>query len=254
VSNALTEFKLPFGHHVLQGDAYGKRCRAIVLHGAGKSSRHRFSRLRTFLNANGLPTVSFDFIGHGATGGRLGESSLHDRTDQASAVIDYACAEPLTLIGASMSGYTAIRLTETFAVDNLILLVPAVYTPEAYDLAFGPAFSAAIRSPGSWRNSDAFNILSAFRGNLLIVAAESDAVIPVEVTEKIYQSATTAKARRLHTVPGSRHRSLFLREQDFRRVMDMVIDMCRGSLYTSGILPDKPTGGATDRAPLQSQS
>ena len=248
-----TRFKLPFGNHVLQGDAYGNRCRAIVLHGAGKSSRSRFSRLRTFLNAKGLSTVSFDFIGHGATGGRLGESSLHDRTDQASAVIDRACAEPLTLIGASMSGYTAIRLTETFAVDNLVLLVPAVYTPKAYDMAFGPAFSAAIRSPGSWRNSDAFNLLSAFRGNLLIVAAESDEVIPVEVTEKIYQSATTAKARRLHVVPGSRHLSLFPLDQDLRCAVDMIIDMYRGSLHASGNLPDQPTDGATDRAPMPSK-
>ena len=136
----LSTFEIPFGPSLLRGDGYAAVCRTIVLHGAGKSSRERFARLRRGLNDNGMPSASFDFIGHGETGGSLLGSTLHERTDQAAAVIRLTCREPLTLIGASMSGYTAVRLTETFAVDNLVLLVPAVYTPRAYDLPFGPAF------------------------------------------------------------------------------------------------------------------
>ena len=215
-------FELPFGTGLLRGDRYATECRTIVLHGAGKSSRARFSRLRRSLNANGMPSVSFDFIGHGETGGSLLGSTLHARTDQAAAVIRHACVEPLTLVAASMSGYTAIKLSETFAVENLILLVPAVYTHRAYDIPFGSAFSAAIRRPGSWRDSDAFRVLSAFKGNLLIIAAESDDVIPREIIEGIYAAANNARARHLHIVPGSRHVSLFPRERDFRLAIDMI--------------------------------
>ena len=220
-------FELPFGAHLLRGDRYATECRAIVLHGAGQSSRARFSELRRSLHDKGLPSVSFDFIGHGETGGSLLGSTLHARTDQATAVIRYTCREPLTLIGASMSGYTAVRLLGAFAVANLILLVPAVYIHDAYDLPFGPAFSAAIRRPGSWRESDAFGILANFRGNLLIVAAETDDVIPREIVEGLLAAAEKAKSRRLHIVPGSRHVGLFPRDRDFRLATDMIVKMCR---------------------------
>lgn len=224
---SLITFQLPFNKHVLKGDRYRKECEAIVLHGAGKSSMNRFVRLRESLNDNGIPSSSFDFIGHGETGGNISDSTLHGRTDQAATVIRHTCIEPLTLIAASMSGYTAIKLTEVFAVSNLILLVPAVYTPRAYDLSFGSEFSAAIRIPGSWQESDAFSIISIFKGNLLIIAAEVDNVIPMEVIERIYSSAKNARNRHLHIVPNSRHVSLFPREQDFIVVLNMIIDAWR---------------------------
>lgn len=223
-----TTFELPFGDHVLRGDSYAMGCETVVLHGAGASSRTRFTRLQQALDARGMPSASFDFIGHGDTGGTLAGSSLHSRTDQAAAVIRQVCREPLTLVAASMSGYTAIKLTERFSVSNLILLVPAVYATCAYDLPFGPAFSAAIRKTASWRDSDAFSILSGFKGNLLVIAAESDRVIPSEVVEKIHACATNAALRGLHVVPGSGHLSLFPREQDFLASLDLIMAVCRG--------------------------
>lgn len=238
MSVTLRTFNLPFSDHILHGDSYQMGCDTIVLHGAGKSSRTRFTRLRQALDARGLPSASFDYIGHGDTGGSLLGSSLYERTGQASAVIRHACREPLTLIAASMSAHTAIKLTELFSVNNLVLLVPAVYTTQAYGLPFGPDFSAAIRAPGSWQDSDAFSILSAFKGNLLVVAAESDDVIPAAVVEKIHASAKNAKTRGLHIVPGSGHLSLFPREQDFLLVMDMITELCLDGGNSNGYTPD----------------
>jgi pimeloyl-ACP methyl ester carboxylesterase len=221
----LNMFELPFGKYMLRGDRFRARCETMVLHGAGNSSRARFSRLRQSLNGCGIPSVSFDFIGHGETGGDIQGCTLRGRTEQAAAVVRYACAEPLTLIASSMGAYTAIKLTEIFTVDNLILLVPAVYTPRAYNLPFGPDFSAAIRRPGSWQDSDAFDILTGFKGNLLVIAAESDDVIPIEVVEKIHASANNAKVRNLHVVPASDHLSLFPSEQDFLLALEMIVEI-----------------------------
>lgn len=220
-------FQLPFGKYVLKGDSYKSGCETIVLHGAGNSSRTRFSRLRESLNDRGMPSSSVDLIGHGETGGNILDSTLHLRTEQAAAVIRHTCLEPLTLIAASMSGYTAIKLTEIFSVSNLILLVPAVYTPRAYDLGFGPEFSRTIRTPGSWNDSDAFSIMSEFNGNLLIIAAEVDDVIPAQVIERIHASADNASSRHLHIVPNSTHSELFPREQDFLLALNRIIKVCR---------------------------
>ena len=206
---------------------YGNACRTVVLHGAGKSCRDRFSRMRKSLNVKGLPSVSFDFIGHGETGGEITDSTLHSRTEQASTVIRHTCREPLTLIAASMSAYTAIRLTEKYAVKNIILLVPAVYTPGAYQLSFGPEFSAAIRVSGSWKNSDAFSILENFKGNILIVAAENDHVIPEDVIERLHESAKQAKTNQVYIVPDSEHLRLFPKIQDFDRIIKMIVDLYR---------------------------
>jgi pimeloyl-ACP methyl ester carboxylesterase len=223
----LHTFKLPWENTLLCGDSYQAGCNTIVLHGAGKSSRSRFSRLRDTLHQRGIPTAAFDFIGHGETGGELLGSTLCERTEQAAAVIRYACREPLTLIAASMSGHTAIKLTEIFDVENLVLLVPAVYTSRAYHLPFGPEFSAAIRVPESWRESDAFDVLAEFKGKLLIVAAECDGAIPAEVPQRMYSAAGTAADRMLHVIPDAGHTSLFLRDQDFHCMVDMIAGLCR---------------------------
>ena len=223
----LKTFEIVFDNYVLQGDTYEQGCDTLVLHGAGKSSRTRFSRMRESLNDQGITSASFDFIGHGKTGGEILGTSLHGRTKQAAAVIRQSCIEPLTLIAASMSAYTAIKLTKIFSVNNLILLVPAVYTPSAYNIDFGPEFSAAIRTPNSWQDSDAFNILEGFKGNLLVIAAEHDNVIPIKVIERIHKSARHAKTNLLHIVPDSAHLSLFPKLQDFHMALNMIIKICR---------------------------
>jgi len=222
----LKTFEIPFDNHTIHGDTYKEGCDTLVLHGAGKSSRKRFSRMREKLNDHGLASASFDFIGHGKTGGKILGTSLHGRTKQAEKVIRQTCIEPLTLIGASMSAYTAIKLTKIFSVNNLILLVPAVYTHSAYDIPFGDDFSAVIRMPDSWQDSDAFNILKEFKGNLLVIAAENDAVIPIKVIEKIHESAKHAHSNRVHIVPDSAHLTLFPKLQDFNFVLDMILKIC----------------------------
>ena len=222
----LKTFDLPCGKYVLKGDRSRNKAfenKTLLLHGAGKSSRAIFSRLREHLHCHGIPSASFDFVGHGETGGNIEDTTLLGRTDHAATVISHACREPLTLIAASMGGYTAIKLTEIFKVENLVLLVPAVYTPYVYDIPFGPEFTAKIRVQDRWKDSDAFDIVSDFSGNVMIFAAEFDDVIPSELIEKLYGSTVNAKNRVLHIVPGSKHVSLFPKEKDFLVAMDILI-------------------------------
>jgi len=127
------------------------------------------------------------------------------------------------LIAASMGSYSAIKLTEIFKVENLVLLVPAVYTPQVYDIPFGPEFSAKIRVQDSWKDSDAFDIISCFSGNVIIIAAEFDDVIPSELIEQLYASTINARNRILHIVPNSKHLSLFPEEKDFLVAMDILL-------------------------------
>jgi len=197
-----------FESHTLIGDILspGNSPRVLVLHGAGKSNRGRFRTLREELLAKGISSVAFDFVGHGDTGGDLQNSSLSSRTRQACRVVDaLKLPQPLAVIGASMSAYTAVKLLEHFQIKCLILLVPAMYSSQAYTRPFNWGFSDVIRQPRSWVQSDAWRLLADFRGRLLIVAAENDQIIPHDVINRIYDSAANAAERKLYIAPNASH-------------------------------------------------
>ena len=224
-------FTTLFGTSSLVGDIFSNDSTAdvIVLHGAGISSRQRFYSIRAKLFEHGISSLAFDMIGHGDTGGTLSESSLKNRTLQAKSVIkSRKLPEPLSLIGASMSGYTAVKLTQDFDVQNLILFVPAIYSRRAYSLRFDDGFSQVIREKKSWFDSDAWGILNNFRGNLLLITAENDDVIPKDVVEKIFESATISRSKVIHEVKGSPHQILgYLAErpQMLAEVIDQITNI-----------------------------
>jgi len=224
-------FTIKFKGHILTGDFLTDHdfARSLILHGGGGSSRSKFSYLRERLFKKGISSCAFDFIGHGHTGGNLKNSSLLERTEQACTVIDsQPVKQPLTVIGASMGADTAVKLIDRYPVENLILLVPAIYTTEAYPVPFNDGFTQIIRKPDSWEHSDAWELLADFRGKLFIVAAEFDRVIPYGVIEKIYSSAVRAQNRELYIAPGVSHFVFTeLRAKNpkaFEHVLDMMVD------------------------------
>ncbi|TSA44925.1 alpha/beta hydrolase [bacterium] len=201
-------FSVNFKGTKLIGDfiSSGSGSRVMCLHGAGPANRQRFKKLRRLLADKNIASCAFDFIGHGDTGGNLSLSSLKSRVEQSLAVIkSQSIPHPLSIIASSMSGYVAIELTKFCEVKNLVFLAPAVYASKAHSLFFGPEFTKAIREPFSWRDSDVWEVLKHYKGNLLIFAAEKDQVIPDEVIEKIYNSAQNAKSREIIMIKGATH-------------------------------------------------
>ena len=218
----LQHLEVDFQNYIIKGDKFKGHCNTVVLHGAGNSSCGKFLRLRQKLNTKGLPSVSFDFIGHGTTGGKMSDMTLHLREKQALKVIMSHAENASTLIGFSMSAYTAIGLTKRLPIENLVLMVPGIYTSKAYNVNFGSEFSKIIRVKNSWYESDAFEILKEFTGNVLIIAAENDRVIPVEIVKMLYKSSSKAKTRQLHFIPSAEHLNLFPKKQDFELAISMI--------------------------------
>ena len=185
----------------------GNRGSVLVLHGAGNACISRWHGLMLFLAERDVACTGFDFVGHGETGGVLIGSSLASRVRQAWAVAVAMERMPSVLFGSSMGAYVAIRAVERLPnVSRLILVVPGVYDPAAYEAPFGPEFSAIIRRPDSWANSDAFDRLAEFSGETLIVAAEEDRVIPRAIPERL---AASAKKGRLIWTPSDHKLSAY---------------------------------------------
>lgn len=202
-------FALPYAGRWLIGERLAPatpRRELLVLHGAGQAQRSHHTDLRLSLATDGVASTAFDFIGHGETGGALAGSSLASRLEQAGQVAATLPDGPLALLGSSMGAYVALRLLERVECSHLVLVVPGVYTPQAFVVPFGPAFSTVLRQPDSWRDSDAWSRLAAFRGHLLIVAAERDEVIPAEIPQRLMDAAVNAASRTVHVVPAAPHR------------------------------------------------
>ena len=201
-------FQVDAGTRTLIGDIISDSTlpRVLILHGAGNAHRRHFRLFREQLLIHGIASAAFDFVGHGDTGGELKSSSLLSRTRQACSVVDSLnIQQPFSMIGASMGAYTAVKLLEFYQIQSLILIVPAMYTAMAYTIPFNEGFTDIIRQPESWGHSDAWDILSGYRGRLLIIAAENDKVIPKGVINKIYDSAVKAKERKLFVAPQASH-------------------------------------------------
>lgn len=202
-------FEVSYNDRILIGDIVPREQQptVLMLHGAGQSVRTRYRPIQDRLASIGIASAVFDNVGHGETGGKLVSSSLLDRTQQAETVIQQLdIQEPFSLVGGSMGAYTAIKLAEKYQIDKLVLIVPGVYAADAYTLPFGTAFSERIRRDESWRETDAWEILQRFKGDLLIVTAQNDEVVPVEIPETLLESAVNAKSRDLYEIPTVPHR------------------------------------------------
>lgn len=228
----MERFSVPFEDFELAGDLVAKKAEkpsTIFLHGAGQSNRGRWQHLREALFVRGIGSYAFDFIGHGETGGELTASSLEWRTNQVLQVVKTLnISPPLTLIGSSMGAYTALKVSQKISVKTFVFLVPAMYSRDVYNINFGPQFSI-IRKSGSWQNSDAWDILAQFSGQLLIIGAEKDETVPRELTQKLYDSASRATKRELYFVPNSSHAlGQFMRENpaEKEKVASLIARFC----------------------------
>ncbi|MBO9535021.1 alpha/beta hydrolase [Herbaspirillum sp.] len=205
------DFDLPAGAETLAGDiTTANGCgpaRILFLHGAGQSTRERQRPLRQALALRGCASAAIDFSGHGGSTA-LAPNSLAKRMDEAQAALDRFTEAPRTVVGVSMSGEIAMRLAcrPENRIAHLVTIVGAIYDGAAFDIPFGPGFSAALRRPDSWRDADTLAQIRGYRGRITLIRASDDQVIPKEVSELIAANAHTAEQCRIVELPGIDHR------------------------------------------------
>ncbi|MBB5392178.1 MULTISPECIES: alpha/beta fold hydrolase [unclassified Herbaspirillum] len=179
----------------------------LFLHGAGQSTRERQWPLRETLAQRGCASAAIDFSGHGRSTA-LTPNSLAKRVDEAQAALERFTQAPRTIVGVSMSGEIAMRLAcrPENRIAHLVTIVGAIYDGAAFNLPFGPGFSAALRRPDSWRDADSLALIRSYRGRITLIRASQDKVIPKEIAELIAANAHAAKQCRIVDLPGVDHR------------------------------------------------
>jgi len=179
----------------------------LILHGAGQATKERAKPLaQRIISETGQGVFTFDFSGHGESSGELVQSSLQKRVNEANATWQFLAPDkPITIFGLSMGGHIALEMLKHHVVENLVLFYPGLYTREAFDLPFDERFSNTIRKENSWQDAAVLEDLKSFRGNLLIIWGENDAVVPRGVVDLLYETAENAKSRELFVISGAEH-------------------------------------------------
>lgn len=183
-----------------------------IFHGAGQASSARHQSLSGLFADHGVSVVSLDFVGHGKTGGEVGQNSLALRTLHAEAAINHWTGKktPLILCGFSMSAYTVLRVLPRFAgrVRGIGLLCPAAYSVEADEVNFGPEFTKALKETRKLVSSSPIYAEAArFEGRALLVTGAQDEVIPWDITQDYINSLRqNTKMARVEIIGGVGHK------------------------------------------------
>lgn len=215
---------------VLTHPAEPHRGWCLSLHGGGPSSKETTAYLAsTFLEA-GLSFAAVDFSGQGRSSGHLGDASLEGRLGESLDVCAHWGMTPQFLIGTSMGGYIATKLTEVVKVNHLILFCPAAYSVAAWPKTFAGGFTEEIRRPNSFLETDATEVCGRFEGHVLLVYGARDEVIPPAV-QNLYATAF-GRARSLTTTvipdcPHAIHRWLEHRPEAKRAVVASVAEFVK---------------------------
>ncbi|RZU44117.1 hypothetical protein EV284_1576 [Streptomyces sp. BK022] len=166
----------------------------IHLHGLGPTAtRHAIRYLLDDLAAHGHSSVTFEFSGNGDSTGVMTEATLRRRKEESLAAAELLGDERRpVLIGTSMGSHLASWSVPQLKPRALVLFCPAAYPADAADQTFGEG-----TRPGNHADSPAFAGLEEFDGDLLIIGAGKDQVVPADTIDGYLEHATKARSRRV---------------------------------------------------------
>lgn len=211
------EYERAYIHGNILDAEKGRSPAILFLHGENESEdRNVFLLLRqTLLERYGITSCAFDFVGHGATSGGWGDSSLKSRTEQAATVAD-ACfdSQSFMVVASGMGAYTALKLTQVFAVEGLVLVSPKVYAEEIYNTPLELFKDPKSYAPEHWDKTDAWSIIERFKGSVSIVGTnKSDPLCPGTMS-RLYSHSTRAMSRQAFDINSTEQRGELLAYSD----------------------------------------
>lgn len=162
------------------------------LHGLGPTAtRHGVRYLLDELAEHGHGSLTFEYSGNGDSTGVLAESTLGRRREESLAAVALLSRdESPVLIGTSMGAHLAAATVPVLRPRGLVLFVPAAYPGGSDTLRF----DGSLARPGHYADSPAFAGIREFDGDLLIIAAKNDQVVPREVIEGYLTNARKARS------------------------------------------------------------
>lgn len=187
----------------------------LFVHGWGGSQEHDLVRAR---QAAGLGCVclTFDLRGHQDTAGQSDTVTRPQNLDDLLAAYDWLASQhnvdqdSISVIGISYGGYLASLLTELRQVRWLALRSPALYKDEGWELPKRQLHQefdlhGYRRSRVAAEDNRALRACAAFTGDVLLVEAEQDEVVPHEVTDNYAAAFGSSRSLTRRRIAGADH-------------------------------------------------
>jgi pimeloyl-ACP methyl ester carboxylesterase len=175
----------------------------IVLHGAGsvKESHYDFARR---CRSAGLAAVCFDQRGHGESEGDMDDRAIDDVAVMRTLL---PAGAPVGLRGSSMGGWMALAAAERVGASAVVAICPATSDGLMRGLREGRlGFRADVPALARVLGAHDLEVAAVDLGErLLLMHAEGDETVPVEVSQGLH---AVAPASRLIVTPGGHHRSI----------------------------------------------
>jgi pimeloyl-ACP methyl ester carboxylesterase len=149
----------------------------LAIHGA-QSDYTKLNTILYSLQKEGISSLSFNLSGHNlASGINLEETSLANNLAESYRFLNILDGENIAIIGHSLGGALALKLAaSTPKIKKIILFCPAVYSDSAYLEKFGPKFKKEISTPFGFLNTDSFDYLSTYHGDIMLIIGQYDGV------------------------------------------------------------------------------
>lgn len=202
----------------------------LFVHGWGGNQQHNLVRAR---EAAGLGCVclTFDLRGHADQAWMRQSVTREQNLQDLLAAYDRLASMPqvdrkaIAVVGLSYGGYLAALLTRMRPVQWLALRSPALYRDAAWDtpkvqLNRDPGLSDYRRSVLHAAENVALSACSVFEGDVLLVEAGDDVIVPAPVLANYAAAFTRARSLSTYRIEGADH-ALSEREhqQDYTRCL-----------------------------------
>lgn len=187
----------------------------LFVHGWGGCQEHDLSRAKEAA-ALGCVCLTFDLRGHRAMAAGRDTVTRPQNLQDLCAAYDWLASQPhvdreaIALVGISYGGYLAALLSEVRHVRWLALRSPAIYLDKDWEmpkrqLNTDPALPAYRGSPISPDENRALRACARFGGDVLLVEAEHDEIIPRQVIDNYAGAFTKARTMTRRLIRGASH-------------------------------------------------
>ncbi len=187
----------------------------LFVHGWGGSQQRYVARARE-LAALGCVCLTFDLRGHEQTRSQFETVSREDNLNDVIAAFDALAAHDsvdptaMAVVGSSYGGYLAAILTSMRQVKWLALRAPALYKDSEWELPKWQLkklhnLDEYRQQPVPPAESRALAACTQFGGDVLIVEAEHDFVVPHQVLVNYREACTRARSVTYRVMAGADH-------------------------------------------------
>lgn len=187
----------------------------FIIHGGGLQSDQasRFLEWQNILTNNGIHSFAFNHSGILPSEGDTNNTTLELRLEEARTALatflglSKSKSQNVVIMGVSMGGHIAVQLATETKSHGLILCEPGSFAESAEDKPFGPLFSYELRQEQDWGTvkTRSFGCIKNYTGNLLIVDAENDTVVPKPIPARYFSDALQARTREIYTLKDATH-------------------------------------------------